>query len=717
MRSNICLWLTSLLLLCINLQDSIACGPNIYYPYGYRMYRVHDAKAEQQPDQITENCRLWQKLTSSRIPLSDIRQVVYKYTLDQMNTIMSVESKNAFASWIKKHNEKEILDFLILAKKCEKTRSEMLDPWYYPSKNDGSYLSLSEIEETAKAYTGKRLKDRYVLQAARAMMSAQKYQELVDYWHEVEPSVSDSVIKDMITSYVCGAYARINKLDEAMEYFIAEGDLNSIMYCLRSKGEITDFASELECVNRYAPDSEQVPEILQDVIAELEPWGSWDCSYKYRRDTSLVANPKHYYESPDKASFDKVFSLAKEMIKNQSSNKALWYYTAAFLADLDAKPQEAWKYIQQASKHPASEYLEGSIRVMKMYLDAKVSTYNSAYEARLYKDLQWLDNKIKSNIDDSIKEKIRLWGGYDMRNNISQYYWNDMLRRILLAEICPRMIDRGMTTRALQLANIADNRLITLCGIANGASLKEHRSGNRYNDFDFEGDFHNMTLEVEPDDLAAYIKQTQSNTSAFDRFLNERGYTDDDYLNDVLGTSYLAARNYSKALKSLSKVSAGYQKKLNTDEYMGRDPFSLKKKHIDIHPQYKLEFAKEMVRLEQAIKSATDPNMKGMDMIRYATGIKNSYTLCWPLTRYEDSRWSKSEKVMDENARETVIKLYEEGLAMIENEELAAIAHVQLYQWKEAVEKYPETYASLYTQVSCDNLCNYSLDYVVRRVY
>lgn len=304
-----------------------------------------------------------------------------------------------------------------------------------------------------------------------------------------------------------------------------------------------------------------------------------------------------------------------------------------------------------------------------------------------------------------------------MRNNISQYYWNDMLRRILLAEICPRMIDRGMTDRALQLANMADNRLFMLSNIVDEKTMKEHREGTYHNDFDYNGDFFNLMNTCEPCDLAAYIKRTQSGTSEFDRFLNERGYTDADYLNDILGTRYLAACNYSQALKSLSKVSAGYQKKLNTDEYMGRDPFSLKKKHIDIHPQYKLEFAKEMVRLEQAIKSATDPNMKGIDMIRYATGIQNSYTLCWPLTKYEDSRWSNPEKVLDEKTRKTIKKLYEEGLAMIENEELAAIAHVQLYQWKEAVEKYPETYASRYTQVSCDNLCNYSLDYVVRRLY
>lgn len=708
MRSNICLWLTSLTLIFVNIQESIACGPDIYYPYGYRMYRVHDAKADRQTDQIMDNCRLWQKLTSSEIPLSDIRQVVYKFTLDQMNSIMSVESQNAFASWIKRNDDQEILDFLILAKKCEKTRGEMLDPWYYPSMNDGSYLSLSEIEEAAKAYKGRRLKDRYALQAIRAMVSAQKYQEIVDYWNDIKNTIDDGLIRNMILDYVLGAYSRVGRIDEALEYFIAKGDLNSIMYCLYEKGEIKGLIGKLECINTYAPNSSRIPRILQENIEGLEPWGTNYRSYKYRKDTSLVQ------EYPMHAS---LYKLAKRMTQHPSSDKAVWHYTAAFLADLDAKPQEAWSHIRKAAEYPASEFLKESIRVMKMYLDAKVSTYDSAYEARLYQDLQWLDNKIKSNIDDSIREKMSRWGGYEMRNNISQYYWNDMLRRILLAEVCPRMMDRGMTTRALQLANIADNRLITLCDIVNGVSMKVHRSENYHNSFDFQGDFHNMTLEVSPDDLAAYIKQIQSSTSAFDRFLNERGYTDTDYLYDILGTRYLAACNYSQAVKSLSKVSADYQKRLNTYCYMGHDPFSLNKKDIEIPQQYKLGFAREMVRLEEAIKSATDPSMKGTYIIRYATGIQNSYTLCWPLTRYEDSRWYKPEKVMDEQTRNTIKKLYEEGLAMIENEELAAIAHVQLCQWKKAVEQYPDTYASRYTRISCDNLCNYSLDFVVRRLY
>ena len=148
---------------------------------------------------------------------------------------------------------------------------------------------------------------------------------------------------------------------------------------------------------------------------------------------------------------------------------------------------------------------------------------------------------------------------------------------------------------------------------------------------------------------------------------------------------------------------------------MGRDPFSIEKKRFEVKPQYKLEFAKEMLRLEQAIDSASDPSLKGMDMIRYATGMHNSYTFCWSLSRYEDS-WGRQKKYAeDQELNSRIEKMYNEALSMIENDELAAIALVKLCQWKTAVQKYPDTYASRYVEVSCDNLCNYSMDWVLNR--
>lgn len=709
MKSNICFLLTSLLLI-INTTDILAGGPVTYYPYGYKMYRVYDAKAAKQPDQITENCRMWQKLTSSEIPLSDIKQVVYKYTLDQMNSLMSVNSTNAFASWIKDTNDTEIYDFLILAKICEKTRGEMLDPWYYPSQNDGLHLTLSEIEQEAKAYDGKRLKDRYVLQAVRAMFSAQKYQEITEYWCQVEPLLPRGVIKEMISGYVLGAYARVDNIDEAMDYFIKAGDLNSIIYCLSHKGEITDIISKLECINKYAPYSHQIPEILQDLIGGIEPWGRKDRSYTYRRDTSLV----YGY---DKELLEDLYSLASKMIKNPSSDKALWHYTAAFLADLDAKPDQGWIHIQQASQYPASEYLKESIRVMRMYMDAKVSPYDAAYESRLYSDLQWLDGKIRSDMTEHVRGIVGDWDYYMVRNNMSLYYWNDMLRRILLAEICPRMLDRGMDVRALQLANMADNRIFMLCDIVNGKSMNEHRSASsEFNWLDYSSDFFKMMQEVSPTELYDYIKTSQSKKSAFEIFLNDRGYTNPDYLYDVLGTMYIRNADYKNAVKYLSKVSEDYQSRLNTEQYMGRDPFSIERKYIEVQPGYKLNFAREMQNLEESIAKAKDNSIKAMDMIRYATGLNNSYRFCWALTRYSHS-WEyhdgNGNPFGDLNKK--ISDMYNEALSIVENEELAAIAHIKLCQWKTAVSKYPQSYASEYAKVSCDNLCDYSMNWVLTR--
>ena len=61
--------------------------------------------------------------------------------------------------------------------------------------------------------------------------------------------------------------------------------------------------------------------------------------------------------------------------------------------------------------------------------------------------------------------------------------------------------------------------------------------------------------------------------------------------------------------------------------------------------------------------------------------------------------------------------IYKEALGLFDNNELAAVAHVHLCQWKNAVEKYPDTYAAKYVSMVCDNLCNYSISHTIRVRY
>lgn len=712
MKSNICFLLISAFLF-LSTEQSYACGPWEYYPYGYKMYRVFDKNSVVKPDERKENCILWQKLTSSEIPLEDIEKVVYKYTLTQMRELMNVQDPNAFATWIRTNDDREVYEFLMLAKICENTRGLMNDPWYYPSKNDGTYMSLMEIEETAKAYKGTRLKDRYALQAIRAMFSAQRHQECVDYWSEVEDDLPDGLIKEMSRSYLVGAYSRTGQIDAALKYFTDVEDLNSIIFCLRRQGKIKDVADELECIAKYAPDSYQIPEILQWVVTGFEPWGSVDYTYQERMDTTMVVGS-------DKELFDKVYKLSIKMLQQPTSkNKAVWCYTAAFLADLDAKPYDAWRYIRLAAQCPVSDYMKESIRVLKMYLDAKVNPYDSSYESRLFNDLNWLDSKIRTCFTESMKDNMSEYWYYNLRNNISFFYWNDMLRRILLAEVCPRMLDRGIPVRALQLANLADNMLLNICNCIEGKSLKEYRLSDDYNSIDYRSEFFMMMKDsVSIDELIAYVNKTQSRQSTpFDIYINERGFIDKDYFYDIIGTRYLCELNYEKAVKYLSKVSSSYQSRLNTSAYMCRDPFSISEAILTEYEDYKLTFAKEMLRLEKSIASATDQSKKAFDLIRYGTGMRNSFTYCWILTEYRKFRWSYDLSPHANSVLNKVESIYNEALNIVDNDELAAIAYVQLCKWKTAVDKYPDTYAARYTKMMCDNLCDYSTTWVVRTTY
>lgn len=712
MKSNICFLLTSALLTLFSIH-TYACGPFHYYPYGYKMYRVFDKNAVVKPDERKENCTLWQKLTSDKIPLADIEKVVYKYTIAQMNEMMSVQDPNAFATWIRKNADWEVYDFLMLAKRCELSRGMLNDPWYYPSKNDGTYMSLKEIVEGAQAYEGTRLKDRYALQAVRAMFSARQYNECIDYWITIEDNLPDGLIKDMTRSYIIGAMARIGQTDRALDYFTDAEDLWSIIYCLQRKGEVTDAVSELEYAARYVPESWQVPELLQEIVTSFEPWGSMETPYKHRMDTTMVGD---YYREK----FDRLYALTVEMTKRKSScNNAAWCYTAAFLADLDAKPYEAWKYIQQAENSPASDYLKESIRIMKMYLDAKVSVYDAAYETRLYNDLKWLAAKVRDNITDKVREAAAdIYSYRSSSYNISIYYWNDMLRRILLAEVCPRMLDRRMPIRALQLANMADNLLFNVIGSVDGQTLAEYRNSPAYNSIDYRSDFFNMMLgSVSISELVSYVKRINAGKAPIDKFLDNHGFIDYDYFHDVIGTRYLKEMNYSKAVQYLSKVSSSYQDRLNTEYYMFRDPFSIDQASLKSHDDYKLTFASEMLRLEKSIDSATDKSKKAFDMIRYGTGMRNSFTYCWSLTDYRREVWPSDmyDELKPVFAR--VEKIYSDALHIIDNDELAAAALVRLCQWKTASEKYPETFAAKYTRISCDNLCDYSLSWVVQTRY
>lgn len=147
--------LISLLALC-GANEVYACWGPWYTPGGYYMYRVKNSQQEPSIDVegyypgSGRNCKEWQLMTSTDIPLEDIYHVVYKMTLDEFERIYDSKEANGnkFIQWIT-HKDTSILDFMLLAKTNEYIRLKRNSRWYYPSMKIGARMTIEEIAEKA----------------------------------------------------------------------------------------------------------------------------------------------------------------------------------------------------------------------------------------------------------------------------------------------------------------------------------------------------------------------------------------------------------------------------------------------------------------------------------------------------------------------------------------------------------------------------------------
>ena len=710
-----------------------ACWPEWYTPGGYYMYRVYGTA----PDDFgvggdyrgdTDNCRAWQAMTSKDISLHDIYEIVYEMSLEefeQMYDHREAHYDNAFAEWITKRDA-EVLEFLLLAKTNEYIRLKRNSRWYYPSMKIGARMSLEEVAEKALATQSVRLRDRYLLQGVRALFTLGRYQECIDLWEsEVSHLSADNLMRQLILSYIAGAEFHMGHAERAIVLFAEIGDVNSMLYCMGRASEPISKVDALMLVCEHNPHSAYIPQALQECVRRVEPDGGY---YDQFYEEKAVENVE----------LDKLYSLSLRMVERcPASAKVMWYYTAAFLSDLKGDPKSAYKLLAQTTRIESSNHMKESIMVLRMYLDSKLSAYDAVYEKRLFDQLKWLDEKIVNNLTHEVRESTSR--GYKLPLCESYYYWNDMMRRILLAEVCPRMLAAGHTTRALQLANMASNRMLGIVDQqssyyydkADGEykqttlSMEEYRySEKHYNDYDYRSHFFEMIDSIGLDAAIAYVDNVHAPKGAFDKFLHARSYTNDDYLYDILGTQCLRNMRYKEATEYLGKVSKRYQYHLNV--YMNYDPFVLDSPPYfpGSSPRYddddfRYKFAREMYSLEQHISTMKDPNRKAQMMVRYATGVKNSFERCWGLTQYyagssyygqvcEKRDWT--EEPLAIAAKDRAGEMIGQACQMVTDDEVGAEIQYTLCNFKTVALLYPDTQKGRLVRGECDNLYDHHAD-------
>ena len=649
-----------------------------------------------------ENLKLWQDLTSDRIPLEDIREAVYidsREIFQDHTAFMPEETDNRFYIYLNNTHDDDITDFLGTAKYLEELWAETRSPWYYPQDRNLHYDTpdYGDITEYCKSYDGKKLKDRYALQATRALFASRRYAECIEYTDSAFAGFPDTnLMKRMARRYAAGCHVRLGDRQKADSLFAMTGDVWSI-----SKENAVELMAALN------PDAPQ----LMDYI---------------RSNTS------------DTLMMKKLIPIAERLLKeNRIRHKGDWNFLLAYVYNESHNRSSAarTKIYRAISQQFSSEELRDMARSYKMKLDAQAGNRQN-----LLSDLKWIESRIDP-VDRTSDKWIRI------------------CRNVIYADWVPRLWKEKDHSTAILLCSYADNldtaeRYYNQSDYTNGRSpvksitINDIRNSEKHiNDLDYGCLSFQLMGSLSSARLSSAYKQIMRDNPLYN-FLRHRARTDSDYYNELTGTLALREENYPRAIAYLSKVSEHYLKTMNIDKegYLSRDPFkpyrsrwsshgdskweyehSTIRNHYESRCDAKLTFARAMQKYRHEMRFAATPDERGLARLMYAIGRRNSFEECWALTQYWRGEhcgkfepmlqyWENEFKdkhygfLYDYNTtvgHKATEKLYEDekaaSLAMLASDEAKAKAHYILGNLPTVVRKYGNTTSAQIIKTSCDN--------------
>ena len=695
-------------LLFIGQQSAEACGPYFVSIPTPEIFRI-SYSGEIIDEDRDENLLLWQKLTSTEIPVSDIEQVVYKFNSTQLFEAFdsNPEEKylnNVFICYLNNSSDGEIKEFIQLAKGLEERRREHSSIWYYPSDPDeGECGDYEDLITQIRAYRGTRLADRYGLQLIRALFAAGKNDECInEYENRLSMLPADNLFRRMALNYVAGCWGRIGQTEKANEYFAKASDYSSI------KGP-----DKLAYMAEHNPDAKSFFSEIGNIVAT--------------DDTTKVLG---------------LLPLCHKILNsNKTKYRGDWLYLNAYIEGrFNGNYSKASRLIRKAlSNQFAQPQTREYARVYRMITDAYLSNTST-----LLDDLKWLETKISLLSPDA-------------------KYWNRVMRNIVQMHWVPILMENGDRTLAALLAGYSDNFFLSKekreiltnfdywsTGNPWQSISDVHMNPQWWNNEDYSNLTFQLMYAMTGDQLAA-VKSKIGHGGALQRHLERYAHVDDDYLNELIGTIYLREQKYEKAARYLSRVSVDYQRRMNIykGNYLARDPFfayDTRREVVNPGEDYewvwdgrrgntmttkeskddaKLRFAKKMIELKHTIATTKDRDAKVIAQFDYAVGLRNSFEECWALTQYyrgcipgmyfptlDDygydyyaplKKWftyytDDDQKRVESDYQKSISSI----LASTTDPETVAQLNLRLRNYKTIARCYPNTSAGLLLATSCD---------------
>lgn len=631
----------------------------------------------------SENLRLWQQLTSPKIPAADISKVLYDYEDYDPES----DPDNLFIAYIRNTNDCEIEQFLYTAKELERKRKEVASPWYYPESRYGTTGEYTDIIESCKAYKGSRLKDRYALQLVRALFAARDYAGCVESYDKCFRDFPDSnLLKRMAMKYVAGCWSRLGYTDKANKFFAKAGDFKSIVH----------------------PDAVAY-------MAERNP----DCP-------ELMAHIQHC--STDSARFCAIKPVAQSVLRSGKTHyRGDWeFYLAYEAGEFHSDYVTASRHIARAlqSSFSSADFRDNA-RAYRMKVDAALGQRGS-----LLPDLQWIEAKTDVTSEDATEWNRMLRNIVYMNWIPTLWHKQDYATAILLCSYADNFFATKQRHTYWPFDDtwriIPETQLLSL-------TLDEIRNSTVYwNPIDYSTPAFRLMNTLTSSQLIA-VKHTIAAGSPLYRHLKLYARTDAPYIDEIIGTLALREERYGRAADYLARVPMNYLSTVNIykEGCLNVNPFCAFPGHwhdfdsIASPLRAKYHFACRMLHYQKMMQHGKTADERGMARLKYAIARRNSFEDCWALTQYwRGCNTSLFMPALDAGGSctlRTFPKLYDyetsvdyeateaafnrevkAAMAMLTSRAARAEAEYMLFNLKTVVARYPETPTGRAVKQSCD---------------
>ena len=687
---------------------ALACGPYWTGPKDFVVYKMGETLINSNnPEEEREQASLeaWRKLAGRGVPAYDVAQVM-RYTYRQLENL-SGKSSNSFERWLCNHESAS--RYIQLAKQCEEVREAMQDPWYYPDSEDWwESLTIQEVEQEALRHQPEEMQGRYVLLAVRAMVSQHHYEQCKQYWDSVQHKITCKAVRDLIEPNIVGCRFHLGDSIWALKEFVRLGDVRSAEFCAQKMGlDLFDFAIANPNLYIYQCMLDNYLQSLDYEISNLDYYGD---GYGY--------NGEEYRDELLNRCRKRRDACLKVLSQSRPRNAAMWLYAAAAMSDVLGEWKTAVHLCNQALTATGHSLLDERTRVLRFHIEAKHRPLGRGYDAMLERGVRMLAALISRDLQQFAD--LQSFDEYESRNYydyhiIANYYWKDMLYRVVAGDAVPRLVKAGKTTQALLLCNMAENYIMHL---TDAKSLMR-----RYD---------NRTFELADSLPVSAVKQYRAVVAhprnGFERWLVKWGYNDADYWNELIGTQCLRDMNYSDAVTYLSKVSSDYQQSMNIWDCIKYNPMRFQRVKVLSRFNYKLNFALNMLKAQESMHSKNaDERAEGMMRLSIGLENANSYRYieeteygnydywehpdCWPLLLYvaSCSKYGAGEYYAQkaEEQLELSEKLREQAFDTFIDHEIAAKWMGECCMFQEVIDRYPETETAHFFGTHCDNLKDY----------